>query len=57
MNNSKKWYESKAMWAGISLCILGIINYQQTKELTQAVELFLMGFAVMGIRTGSKKIS
>ena len=53
----KRWYQSKAMWAGLGLCILGGIHYYRTGDYMQTAEIILTGFGIMGIRSGWKKIS
>jgi hypothetical protein len=56
-NNMKNWYESKSIWAGIGLIVLGLMHYWKSEDLTRSVELILTGMGLVGIRTGWKKIS
>jgi len=56
-NEMKNWYESKSIWAGIGLIVLGLMHYWKSEDLTRSVELILTGMGLVGIRTGWQKIS
>lgn len=53
----KNWYESKSIWAGIGLIVLGLMVYWKSEDVTKSIELILTGMGLVGIRTGWKKIS
>jgi hypothetical protein len=56
-NNMKNWYESKSIWAGIGLILLGLMVYWKSEDITKSIELILTGMGLVGIRTGWQKIS
>jgi multidrug transporter EmrE-like cation transporter len=53
----KKWWESKAVWAGLGLIGLALLHYSKSGDLTKAIELIFIALGIIGIRVGNTKIS
>lgn len=58
--DTKNWYESKSVWAGVGLIVLGLLrafDIIQEGAYVQCMEAVLVGLGILGIRTGKKPLS